>query len=186
MSRQKIAGSHIACFLVMVIFMIGTPEFSNQTGFAAQRLQKTLSASHLHRAKVYLAAADYRRAVEACQEYLDDSPSVDGYVYLAYVYEAIEGHLAALQKKDDWVKVGQIALNLTSRELLDILDPPNVMPRMAREMIHEGLRQQFDIASAMANRLDKERTDEMWMQQAEWRKTHPNDWWNGVPKEWDW
>ena len=186
MNRLRLAGSYIVVCLVMGVLIAGSIPFSGQTGLAAKRIQKALSASHLHRAKVYLAAGDYRRAVEACQEYLDDYPSVEGYVYLAYVYEAIEGHLAALQKKDDWVKVGQIALNLTSRELLDIIDPPNVMPRMAREMIHEGLRQQFDIASSMANRLDKERTDEMWVQQADWRKAHSDDWWTGVPEEWDW
>ncbi|MCA9472980.1 MAG: hypothetical protein MRJ96_16160 [Nitrospirales bacterium] len=170
----------------MVACMAWALPFSGQTGYAAKRIQKALSTSHLHRAKVYLKAGDYRRAVEACQKYLDDYPSVAGYVYLAYVYEAIEGHLSALQKKDDWVKVGQIALNLTTRKLLDIIDPPNVMPRMAREMIHEGLRQQFDIASAMANRLDQERTTEMWAQQMRWREAHPDDWWTGVPEEWDW
>ncbi len=159
---------------------------SGQTVYGAQRIQEALSASHLQRAKVYVEAGDYRRAVEACQEYLDENPSVEGYVYLAYVYEAIDGYLAALQKKDDWVKVGQVSLNLTSRELLDIIDPPNVMPRMAREMIHEGLRQQFDITSTMANRLDKKRTEKMWVQQTAWREARPDNWWAGVPEEWDW
>ncbi len=153
---------------------------------AKERIQEALSASHLHRADIYLAAGDYRRAVEACQEYLDEYPSVEGYVYLAYVYEATEGYLVALQKKDDWVKVGQVALNLTSRELIDIIDPPNAMSRMAREMMHEGLRQQFDITSAMANRLDKKQTEKMWVQQTKWRKAHPDDWWAGVPEKWDW
>lgn len=160
--------------------------FSVQEVKAKKRIQEALSASHLHRADTYLAAGDYRRAVEACQEYLDEYPSVEGYVYLAYVYEAIEGYLAALQKKDDWVKVGQVALNLTSRELIDIIDPPNAMPRMAREMMHEGLRQQFDITSSMANRLDKKQTEKLWMQQTKWRKANPDDWWSGSPEKWDW
>ncbi len=32
--------------------------------------------NHLHRAKIYLAAGDYRRAVEACQRNVDETPSV--------------------------------------------------------------------------------------------------------------
>jgi len=170
--------------LVIGVLMSGF--LSPQRGFAAQRIQEALSASHLQRAKLYVAAGDYRRAVEACQKYLDENPSVEGYVYLAYVYEAIEGYLTDLQKRDDWVKVGQVALNLTSRKLIDIIDPPNAMPRMAREMIHEGLRQQFDITSAMANRLNAKHTKKLWVQQTAWREAHPEDWWSGVPEKWDW
>ncbi|MEC4673515.1 MAG: hypothetical protein VST68_04950, partial [Nitrospirota bacterium] len=33
----------------------------------------------LKKAKIYLAAGDYRRAVKACQEHLDRSPSVEAY-----------------------------------------------------------------------------------------------------------
>ncbi|MEE9144476.1 MAG: hypothetical protein V3U06_06890, partial [Candidatus Binatia bacterium] len=51
------------------------------------------ASGHLSRAKVYLAAGDYQRAVEACQTYLDESPSVQGYVYLTYVYHTINGYL---------------------------------------------------------------------------------------------
>ena len=46
----------------------------------------------LARAKVYLAAGDYRRAVEACQMNIDQSPSVESYVYLIYVYHALDGY----------------------------------------------------------------------------------------------
>ncbi|WP_454061961.1 hypothetical protein [Candidatus Nitrospira salsa] len=183
MNGQRIQ-SLIVVGLVIGVLMAGF--LAPQSVFATQRIQDALSASHLHRAKLYVAAGDYRRAVEACQKYLDEVPSVEGYVYLAYVYEAIEGYLADLQKRDDWVKVGQVALNLTSRKLIDIIDPPNVMPRMAREMIHEGLRQQFDITSAMANRLDSKHTEKMWIQQNAWREAHPGDWWSGVPEKWDW
>ena len=184
--NSKLFHPVLVGYLVIGLFSAGSVLLSGQTLYAAQRIQEALSASHLHRANVYVEAGDYRRAVEACQQYLDEYPSVEGYVYLAYVYEAIDGYLAELQKRDDWVKVGQVALNLTSRELIDIIDPPNAMPRMAREMIHEGLRQQFDIASAMANRLDKKQTEKMWIQQAAWRKANPDDWWSGVPKKWDW
>ena len=34
------------------------------------------------------------------------------------------------------------------------------MPRMTREMIGDGIRQQFDVTAAMATRLDKEQTEE--------------------------
>jgi len=140
----------------------------------------------LTRAKVFLGAGDYRRAVEACQRNIDQYPSVESYVYLAYVYQAIDGYLAYLVKQEDYVKVEQLSLNLTAREVIDIIDPPNVMPRMAQELIHEGLRQQFDITASMANRLNRARTDELWVQQAAWRKSQPDAWWAGVPTEWRW
>ncbi len=143
-----------------------------------------IESSHLDRTKIYLQAGDYRRAIEACNEHIDQDPSVEAYVYLAYVYQAIDGYLDFLVKQEDYVKVEQLSLNLTAREVIDIIDPPNVMPRMAQELIHEGLRQQFDIAASMANRLNRARTDEMWMQQAAWRKAQPDSWWEGMPKEW--
>ena len=59
-----------------------------------------LRAAHpLERAKVYLAAGDYRRAVEACQLNIDQSPSVESYVYLIYVYHALDGYLELLAKR---------------------------------------------------------------------------------------
>jgi len=148
----------------------------------AQRTSKT----ELARAKVFVQAGDYRRAVEACQRNIDHDPSVEAYVYLAYVYQAIDGYLGFLAKQEDYVKVEQLSLNLTAREVIDIIDPPNVMPRMAQELIHEGLRQQFDITASMANRLDRARTDELWVQQSAWRESQPDSWWAGVPKEWQW
>ena len=142
--------------------------------------------TELARAKVFVQVGDYRRAVEACQRNIDQDPSVEAYVYLAYVYQAIDGYLAFLAKQEDYVKVEQLSLNLTAREVIDIIDPPNVMARMAQELIHEGLRQQFDITASMANRLDRARTDELWVQQAAWRESQPDSWWAGVPKEWKW
>lgn len=140
----------------------------------------------LSRAKVFLKAGDYRRAIDACQREIDDRPSVESYVYLAYVYQALDGYLMFLVKQEDYVKVEQLSLNLTAREIIDLIDPPNVMPRMAQELIHEGVRQQFDITAAMANRLNRSRTDELWMQQAAWRESHPEEWWAGIPPEWQW
>ena len=142
--------------------------------------------SSLARVNIFLQAGDYRRAVEACQRNIDEQPSVEAYVYLAYVYQAIDGYLAYLAKQEDYVKVGQLSLSLTAREMIDLIDPPNVMPRMAQELIHEGLRQQFDITATMANRLNRARTDELWMQQAAWRDSHLDSWWAGVPDAWQW
>ena len=146
----------------------------------------TQHSGHLKGAKVYLKAGDYRRAIEACQRQIDDHPSVESYVYLAYVYQALDGYLMSLAKQEDYVKVEQLSLNLTAREIIDLIDPPNVMPRMAQELIHEGVRQQFDVTAGMANRLNHARTDELWTQQAAWRESSPDGWWAGIPPEWNW
>ena len=168
----------VVCSILFFLFLeawVGSTPSSN-----------TVTNSHLQRAKIYLVAGDYRRAMEACQQYLDERPSVEGYIYLAYVYEAIDGYLDALAERDEWVKVGQLSLNLTARDALDLIDPPNVLPRMAKEIIHEGIRQQFDVTAAMANRIDRDRSDQMWAQQTVWRKAHPDRWWAGVPDVWGW
>jgi len=153
-------------------------------GLAGTESVHTSPNSALAHVNVFLQAGDYRRAVEACQRNIDDDPTVEAYVYLAYVYQAIDGYLAYLAKQEDYVRVGQLSLSLTTREMIDLIDPPNVMARMAQELIHEGLRQQFDITASMANRLDRARTDELWMQQAAWRDSHPDSWWAGVPDVW--
>lgn len=171
-------------FCLVVSSLFGLLDISKSMGEAGQP-QMPLN-TELARAKVFVQAGDYRRAVEACQRHIDQHPSVEAYVYLAYVYQAIDGYLAALVKQEDYVKVEQLSLNLTAREVIDIIDPPNVMPRMAQELIHEGLRQQFDIASAMANRLNRARTNELWLQQSSWREAHPDSWWSGIPPEWNW
>jgi hypothetical protein len=153
----------------------------------AQSVQTPVSTNeYLARAKVYLGGGDYRRAVEACQRNIDLNPSVEAYVYLAYVYQAIDSYLDSLAKQEDYVKVEQLALNLTAREMINLIDPPNVMPRMAQELIHEGIRQQFDVTAAMANRLSRTRTDELWAQQTLWREGKPDSWWTGVPDAWKW
>ncbi len=140
----------------------------------------------LARAKVYLAAGDYRRAVEACQMNIDQSPSVESYVYLIYVYHALDGYLEWLAKRDEWVKVGQLSLSMVNRGTMDLVDPPDLLARMAKELLHEGIRQQYDLVAGMANRLDRARTDELWLEVQAWEKTHPDNWWAGVPEPWRW
>lgn len=144
------------------------------------------AASPLHRAKVYLAAGDYRRAVEACQLHIDRNPSVESYVNLIYVYHAIDGYLEWLAKQDNWGEVGRLSLSMVNRGTMDLVDPPDMLSRMAKEILKEGLRQQFDIAAGMANRLDKPRADELWLQRKAWEEAHPTTWWAGVPESWNW
>jgi len=173
--------------IVFVVFLgMASMVLLGENAVLAERQTTAEALSLLSRAKIFLKAGDYRRAIEACQRQIDDRPSVESYVYLAYVYQALDGYLMFLVKQEDYVKVEQLSLNLTAREIIDLIDPPNVMPRMAQELIHEGLRQQFDITAAMANRLNRSRTDELWMQQAAWRESHPEDWWAGIPPEWKW
>jgi tetratricopeptide (TPR) repeat protein len=180
--RRRVWESTI-CFGVGAVLVVAL-QLSNS--WAQSDQVPVLTNEYLARAKVYLVAGDYRRAVEACQQNIDFNPSVESYVYLAYVYQSIDGYLDSLAKQEDYVKVEQLALNLTARELIDLIDPPNVMPRMAQELIHEGIRQQFDVTAAMANRINRLRTDELWAQQTHWREAKPDSWWAGVPDAWKW
>ena len=129
---------------------------------------------------------DYRRAVEACQLNIDQSPSIESYVYLIYVYHALDGYLESLAKRDEWVKVGQLSLSMVNRGTMDLVDPPDMLARMAKEILHEGIRQQYDVAAGIANRLDKTRADELWLEVRAWEKIHPDNWWAGVPEQWKW
>ena len=56
--------------------------------------------SHLQRATVFLNAGDYRQAVEACQAEVREAPSVRSYVFLTYVYHALNGYLEHLASTD--------------------------------------------------------------------------------------
>ena len=160
-------------------WFIGTPV--SFAGSAAVNVQDPLA-----RAKVYLAAGDYRRAVEACQMNVDQSPSVESYVYLIYVYHALNGYLEWLAQRDEWVKVGQLSLSMVHRGTMDLADPPDLLARMAKELLHEGIRQQYDIVAGMANRLNKARVDQLWLEKQAWQRTHPDNWWAGVPEQWHW
>ena len=182
---MKEQPSVVRCYVCSVfILFVGLWGFLDVTKSLAETDRE--QATELARAKVFVQAGDYRRAIEACQRNIDHDPSVEAYVYLAYVYQATDGYLAFLAKQEDYVKVEQLSLNLTAREVIDIIDPPSIMARMAQELIHEGLRQQFDISASMANRLNRARTDELWLHQAAWRESQPDSWWAGVPKEWQW
>ncbi len=142
--------------------------------------------SYLRRAQVFLAARDFRRALDACLFHLWEQPSVESYVYLTYVYHAIDGYMEHLAARDRWVGVEHLFLNLAARGANDLIDPPDVLARMAKEIMHNALQKQADVTSAMAARLDRETVNHLWKQQSAWRAAHPDDWWASAPDAWGW
>ncbi len=142
--------------------------------------------THLQRARVFLAAGDFRRAVEACRQEVHEHPSARSYLYLTYVYQALDAYVDSLAKADHWVGMEHLYLNLTSGGPEELLDPPNVLARMAKEMIQAATRQQADVTSELATRLDPSVVALVWPQQTAWRKAKPEGWWFDVPPEWSW
>lgn len=142
--------------------------------------------SNLQRAKVFLAAADYRRAIEACQQEVAERPSARSYVYLIYVYQALDAYLDSLARADRWVPIEQLALSLSPGRPDELLDSPDVLARIAKELIQVSTRKQSDAAAAMATRIDASTVDRLWTQQQRWRDMQPDGWWLGVPIEWGW
>ena len=153
-------------------------------GTATAKAEEPLS--QLQRAKIFLQAADYRRAIDACQEEVRTRPSAAAYVYLTYVYLALDQYLNHLAQSDQWVTVELVYLNLASGRVEDLTDPPDVLARVAKEVIQQALQRQADVTAAMAKRLDGSLVLELWKQQAAWREARPIDWWFGVPPEWRW
>lgn len=167
--------------LLLAALMLATAAGAGQPDTAARS-----GHGHLARAKVFLAAGDYRHAIEACQRQVEEVPSVESYVYLTYAYQALEGYLEHLAKHDRWVQVGHLYLSLASRGTEDLVDPPDVLARIAKEVIQDGVRQHSDITAAMAARLDEQAVARLWKQQTAHRRARPEDWWFGVPAEWGW
>lgn len=143
-------------------------------------------SSALERARVFLAAGDFRRALESCQEEVRQRPSAASYVYLTYMYHAIGGFLDHQAKQDRWVLVEQLVRNLSGDRPETLIDPPDVLARIAKEVIGESVQRESDVTAAMAGRLDETLTATLWTQQTYWRRAHPDDWWHGVPPEWRW
>ena len=144
------------------------------------------SLSNLQRAAVFLKAGDYRQAVEACRKEVREAPSARSYVFLTYVYHALDGYLEHLANTDQWVRVEQLYLNLVSGRNEDLTDPPDVLARIAKELIQQAVQRQADMTGAMASRLDEQLAKHMWDEQTAWRKVRASDWWAGVPPEWSW
>jgi len=142
--------------------------------------------TNLQRAKVFLAAGDYRRAVEACSQEVQDHPSTESYLYLTYVYQALDAYVESLAKADQWVAMEHLYLNLIAGGPEDLVDPSNVLARIAKEMIQSAAHQQADVAAEQATRLDPSAVARIWPQQTAWRKIKPDGWWFAVPPEWAW
>lgn len=160
---------------------------------ACSSLPGTMTASnsaaphpHLRAARVFLAAADYRRAIQACLEEIRLHPSVESYVYLTYVYHALDAYLDDLAKQDQWVGVEQLTLSLAGDRPEQLLDPPDILARVAKELIHTSVQKQADITAAMASRLNETEVRRLWEEQTVWRRSHPQDWWRFSPGAWRW
>jgi cysteinyl-tRNA synthetase len=155
-------------------------------GLPAGAEQGRNGPSRLSRARVFLAAGDYRHAIEMCQQEVEEAPSAESYVYLTYVYHALNGYLDHLAKTEQWVKVEQLYVNLAFRDLDALTNPPDILARMAKEIIHESDDRQADVSAAMAARLNETVTARLWKQQTAWRAARPDAWWAGPPPEWNW
>lgn len=142
--------------------------------------------TNLQRAKVFLAAGDFRQAVEACQQEVKESPSAESYLYLTYVYQALDAYVEALAKKDQWVTMQHLYLNLTGGEPESLTEPSNILVRIEKELIQSAARQQADVTAELATRLDKSVVMRVWPQQTKWRKMNSEGWWLTVPPEWSW
>lgn len=140
----------------------------------------------LARARIHMAAADYRRALLACQEEVQRRPSAASYLYLTYVYRAIGAYMAYEAADDRWRSIEQLVRNLSGDRPEVLIDPPDVLPRIAKELIGESLEREADVAAAMATRLDGSLTNRLWAQQRVYQQQHPQDWWYGVPPDWAW
>jgi len=174
-------GSHIRIVALFgLLLFLGPGAAFGEPG----RVVSVTTHSNMTKANLFLAAGDYRRAVEACQREIDDAPSAASYIHLTYVYQAIDAYLEHLSQEERWMAVEHLYLNLAYRDTEDLVDPPGGLARMAKEMIQASVRQLSDVTAAMANRLDKAESDRLWVEQAQWRVTNPKTWWLGAPTAW--
>lgn len=172
-------GVKVVSLTGLLLLCGGTPAFGEPAGTASEAPFPVITRLHL-----YLAAGDYRRALDTCQREIDAAPSAAGYVRLTYVYHAIDAYLEHLSQEERWTTVEHLYLNLAYRDTEDLVDPPGGLARMAKEMIQTSVRQQSDVSAAMAARLDKAETDRLWTEQTQWRAENPKTWWQGLPKPW--
>ncbi|MBX3123917.1 MAG: hypothetical protein KF854_12595 [Nitrospira sp.] len=149
-------------------------------------LSATEHMAHLERAAVFLKAGDYRQALEACQAEVKDRPSARSYVYLTYAYHALDGYVQYLANTDQWVRVEHLYVNLSTGRVEDLLDPPDVLARIAKEVIQQAAQRQADVTAALAGRLDETLVKQLWQQQTAWRQARPEDWWSAAPPQWQW
>ncbi len=98
----------------------------------------------------------------------------------------MNGYLNHLASCDHWVRVEQLYINLAVWRTEDLVDPPEVLARVAKELIEQAVQRQADVTAAMAARLDEGIVSRLWKEQAAWRRARPDDWWSGIPPEWAW
>jgi hypothetical protein len=65
-----------------------------------------------------------------------------------------------------------------------LLDSPDILARIAKELIQASARKQSDVSAAMAARLDERTVAGLWKEQQAWRHRHADSWWLGMPEEW--
>ena len=104
----------------------------------------------------------------------------------ALVYHALNGYLEHLASTDQCVRVEQLYVNLIAGQPDDLVDPPDVLARIAKELIQQAVQRQADVTAAMAARLDEALVKQLWQEQASWRQSRPADWWFGAPPKWQW
>lgn len=171
--------------LLATILIVAALFFTNNLSHGeCGDMQSRLTIPVISKLHLYLAAGDYRHALELLQRQIDDVPSAASYVHLTYVYQAIDAYLEHLSREEQWTAVEQLHLNLTYHDTGDLVDPPGGLARMAKEMIQTSVRQQSDVSAAMAGRLDKAESDRLWTEQKQWRTENPTGWWVGVPPSW--
>ena len=173
--------------LTVTLSSVAAPVAAGSAGRPVDSIRSTdQSITPLHRARMFLAAGDFRRAIVACQEEVAARPSAESYVYLTYAYQALHGYMEYQAAQDRWVLIQQLVRNLSGDRPEVLIDPPDILPRIAKEIISDSIQRESDVVAAMATRLNKGSTESLWQQQKAWRTTHPQSWWHGVPEEWAW
>ena len=127
---------------------------------------------------------DFRRAVEACRQEVWEHPSARSYLYLTYV-SGTRCLCGVAHKSDYWVGMEHLYLNLTSGSPEELLDPPNVLARMAKEMIQAATRSRPTSRPSW-----QPGSIRLWLQWYGRNRLHgekrPDGWWFSVPAEWPW
>ncbi|MBK9110501.1 MAG: hypothetical protein IPM88_02075 [Nitrospira sp.] len=73
---------------------IGCRSSAGQLTVEAQGQMAPVSrTSIVERTGLFLMAGDYRRALEACEQAIQERPSAEAYLQLTYVYQAIDAYL---------------------------------------------------------------------------------------------
>lgn len=168
-------------FLCCCLVAWGSLWLSGCGGYPAVSAREDVS---FQRTRVFLAAADYRRAIEESQRHVMERPSALSYVVLTYVYQALDAYVESLAKADRWVAVELLAASLGAGRPEDMLDSPDILARIAKELIQASARKQSDVSAAMAARLDERTVAGLWKEQQAWRHRHADSWWLGMPEEW--